>query len=158
LSAVLLGLVAQAAADVKTLSQAVLGQQPLWAANRSADIVLDFSKADLNFKHPSLGVIKFRDQEIRVRYHIGYYHGNLAIVRFGTKFVLAVRKMHFYKTLRTQIENYPLSDDKGGVRGSAARVAVVIMQQAGPAVCSLFQPGNWNPNPLSHEVCCGTHI
>jgi hypothetical protein len=106
----LLGL---AAADVQTLSQAVLGELPIWSQNRSADIVLDFRKADPNFKHPSLGTIRFRGQDLTVRYHIGYYHGNVAIVRFGTKFFIAVRKMHFFKTLRTQIEAYPLSKKPG---------------------------------------------
>lgn len=101
------------AATVKVLSQKVLGNPPLWSANRTADIVLDFSKADPNFRHPNLGKIVFRGSDMQVRYHIGYYHGNVAIVRFGTKFFIAVRKMHFYKTLRTQIEAYPLSKKPG---------------------------------------------
>jgi hypothetical protein len=88
-----------AAGDVQTL----LGKLPLWSQNRSADIMLDFQKADPNFKHPSLGTVKFRDEDLAVRFHIGYYHGNVAIVRFGSKFLIAVRKTHYFKTLRTQI-------------------------------------------------------
>lgn len=100
-------------ADVKQLSASVLGEQPIWMRNRSADIVLDFQKADPHYKHPSLGVIAVRGKPMKVNFHIGYYHGNVAIVRFGGKFVLAVRKMHFYKTLRSDLEGYPLSDKKG---------------------------------------------
>lgn len=102
-----------ASADVKQLSSAVLGEQPLWMRNRSADIVLDFQKADPHYKHPSLGVVAVRGKPMKVNFHIGYYHGNVAIVRFGSKFVLAVRKMHFYKTLRSDLQGYPLSDKKG---------------------------------------------
>lgn len=101
------------AADVKQLSPAVLGEQPLWMRNRSADIVLNFQKADPNYKHPSLGVVAVRGKPMKVNFHIGYYHGNVAIVRFGAKFMLAVRKMHFYKTLRSDLQGYPLSDKKG---------------------------------------------
>jgi hypothetical protein len=105
------------AADVKQLSSAVLGEQPVWMLNRSADIVLDFQKADPNYKHPSLGVVAVRGKPMKVNFHIGYYHGNVAIVRFGSKFVLAVRKMHFYKTLRSDLQGYPLSDKKGAHAG-----------------------------------------
>lgn len=107
-------LVQTATADVRQLSAAVLGEQPLWMRNRSADIVLDFSKADPHYKHPSLGVVAVRGKPMKVNFHIGYYHGNVAMVRFGSKFMLAVRKMHFYKTLRSDLEGYPLSDKKGG--------------------------------------------
>lgn len=100
-------------ADVKQLSAAVLGEQPIWMQNRSADIILDFSKADPNFRHPSFGRVAVRGKERKVDFHIGYYHGNVAIVRYGTEFRMAVRKMHFYKTLRSSLENYPLSNKKG---------------------------------------------
>ena len=102
-----------ALADVKQLSAKVLVEQPIWMRNRSADIVLDFKQADPHYKHPSLGVVAVRGKPMKVNFHIGYYHGNVAIVRFGNKFVLAVRKMHFYKTLRSDLEGYPLSDKKG---------------------------------------------
>jgi hypothetical protein len=101
------------AADVTELSSAVLGQQPLWVQNRSADILLHFNKADPHFKHPSLGVVSVRGKQTKVNFHIGYYHGNVAIVRFGNRFIMAVRKMHFYKTLRSSLEGYPLSTKKG---------------------------------------------
>lgn len=107
-------LVQLVAADVKQLSATVLGQQPVWVQNRSADIVLDFRKADPHYRHPSPGMVQIRGKDMKVNYHIGYYHGNVAMVRYGTSFVLAVRKMHFYKTLRSAIENYPLSTKKGG--------------------------------------------
>lgn len=109
----LAGLVQTASADVKQLSGAVLVKQPIWMSNRSADIVLNFSSADPNYKHPSLGVVSVRGKPMKVNFHIGYYHGNVAIVRFGNNFMMAVRKMHFYKTLRSDLEGYPLSDKKG---------------------------------------------
>lgn len=112
-----------AAADVQILSAAVLGEQPVWVQNRSADIVLDFSKADPRFRHPSLGRVKVRNKETKVDFHIGYYHGNVAVVRYGTEFLMAVRKMHFYKTLRTALENYPLSTKKGVQDKPAAAAA-----------------------------------
>eukprot|EP00879_Flechtneria_rotunda_P016376 GHRR01017133.1.p1 GENE.GHRR01017133.1~~GHRR01017133.1.p1 ORF type:complete len:175 (+),score=45.89 GHRR01017133.1:322-846(+) len=102
-------------ADVKQLSASTLEEQPVWVQNRSTDIILDFSKADPYYKHPSLGVVSIRDKPMRVNFHIGYYHGNVAVVRYGTKFVMAVRKMQFYKTLRSAIENYPLSTKKGAL-------------------------------------------
>jgi hypothetical protein len=110
----LLLLVQVVAADVKQLSASVLGQQPVWVQNRSEDIVLDFRKADPHYRHPNPGVVQVRGKDMRVNFHIGYYHGNVAMVRYGTSFILAVRKMHFYKTLRSAIENYPLSTKKGG--------------------------------------------
>lgn len=122
------------AADVKQLSSAVLGEQPVWMLNRSADIVLDFRKADPTYKHPSLGVVAVRGKPMKVNFHIGYYHGNVAIVRFGSTFVLAVRKMHFYKTLRSDLAGYPLSDKKGAQLlqgGSAGRQAGALFDCAG---------------------------
>lgn len=112
-SCLLLILCQVVAADVKQLSASVLGEQPVWMQNRSADIVLDFSKADPNFRHPTLGKVQIRGQDMKVMYHIGYYHGNVAIVRYGSEFLMAVRKMHFYKTPRTALANYPLSTKKG---------------------------------------------
>lgn len=120
MSCLLLILTQVVAADVKELSTAVLGDQPIWMQNRSADIVLNFSKADPHFRHPSLGTVPVRGKDMKVMYHIGFYHGNVAIVRYGTQFLLAVRKMHFYKTPRTALENYPLSDKKGEEDQSAA--------------------------------------
>lgn len=117
------------AADVKQLSSAVLGEQPLWMRNRSADIVLNFQQADPHYKHPSLGVVAVRGKPMKVNFHIGYYHGNVAIVRFGSRFVLAVRKMHFYKTLRSDLEGYPLSDKKGGCGGCVQEGACVRRQR-----------------------------
>jgi hypothetical protein len=98
-----------AAGDVQTL----LGKPPLWSQNRSADIVLDFTKADPNYKYPNLGPVHFRGKELPVRYHLGYYYGNVAVVRFGTKFFIAVRKTHYSKIQRTHIEAYPLSKKPG---------------------------------------------
>lgn len=119
------------AADVKQLSTAVLGDQPVWMQNRSADIILDFRKADPNFRHPSLGRVQVRGKDTKVDFHIGYYHGNVAIVRYGTEFLLAVRKMHFYKTLRSSLENYPLSTKKGEAALWDARSASEIQITAG---------------------------
>lgn len=155
-------LVQLVAADVKQLSATVLGQQPVWVQNRSADIVLDFRKADPHYRHPSPGMVQIRGKDMKVNYHIGYYHGNVAMVRYGTSFVLAVRKMHFYKTLRSAIENYPLSTKKGG-----QAVTYRIHQQPGwlkacgtPAqsskhfarlVSSCYQTlrKSWQPNPAA---------
>ncbi|KAI8477356.1 MAG: hypothetical protein J3K34DRAFT_397993 [Monoraphidium minutum] len=84
---------------------------------------------------------------MKVRYHIGYYHGNVAIVRFGTKFVAAVRKMHFYKTLRTDIPDYPLSNkpNEGEISWWASKLAVCSVDAATlqPAACQDFDPRTW---------------
>jgi hypothetical protein len=124
------------AADVKQLSPAVLGEQPLWMRNRSADIVLNFQKADPNYKHPSLGVVAVRGKPMKVNFHIGYYHGNVAMVRFGAKFMLAVRKMHFYKTLRSDLQGYPLSDKKGECTQPWQLSS--LHMQASNAICLLY--------------------
>jgi hypothetical protein len=122
------------AADVKQLSASVLGQQPVWVQNRSADIVLDFRKADPHYRHPSPGTVQIRGKDMKVNFHIGYYHGNVAMVRYGTSFILAVRKMHFYKTMRSAIENYPLSTKKGtqavdGVRMGQQHTELAVSEQ-----------------------------
>lgn len=52
--------------DVAVLSDQVLTQLPIWAKNRSADIVMDFSKADQNFHYPNLGTISFRGRDLKV--------------------------------------------------------------------------------------------
>lgn len=60
-------LLPRAAADVAVLSDAVLAPPPLWARNRTADVVLDFSKADADFKFPSPGTVSFRGRDMKVR-------------------------------------------------------------------------------------------
>ena len=102
-----------ARAGVRVLPASVLPPSPPWVTNRSADVRLDFSRADKAFRHPSPGVVRVRGRDTRVNFHIGYYHGNVAVVRYGERFVMAVRKMHFYKTLRSSLPNYPLSAKKG---------------------------------------------
>lgn len=54
-------------ADVAVLSDKVLTQLPIWARNRTADIVMDFSKADPDFKFKGLGSISYRGKEMKVR-------------------------------------------------------------------------------------------
>ena len=82
-----------------------------------------------------------------MRYHIGYYHGNVAVVRYGTKFIAAVRKMHFYKTLRTDIEGYPLSDkpNEGEISwwGSKLAVCSVDAHSLQPVACQHYDPRPW---------------
>eukprot|EP00775_Hariotina_reticulata_P011142 gene11142-11295_t len=135
------------AADVKELSSAVLGQQPIWVQNRSADIVLDFSKADPHFKHPSLGVVTVRGRPTKVNFHIGYYHGNVAIVRYGNRFILAVRKMHFYKTLRSSLEGYPLSTkkDEEYISWWSSKLGVCSVESLTlqPISCEDYDPRTW---------------
>jgi hypothetical protein len=186
------------AADVAVLSDEVMTQLPIWATNRTADIVLDFSKADPDFKLTGLGTINFRGKDMKVRgessssqapfgraaadvglaagtgvavaaaqgggqkptsphpftptppkvkYHIGYYHGNVALVRFGHKIVAAVRKMHFYKTLRTDIEAYPLSTkpNEGEISWWGSKIAVCSMDAhtLQPVACQNFDPRTW---------------
>lgn len=135
------------AADVKQLSTAVLGDQPVWMQNRSADIILDFRKADPNFRHPSLGRVQVRGKDTKVDFHIGYYHGNVAIVRYGTEFLLAVRKMHFYKTLRSSLENYPLSTkkDEQYISWWSSKMAVcsVDSKTLQPTTCQDYDPRTW---------------
>eukprot|EP00879_Flechtneria_rotunda_P016193 GHRR01016938.1.p1 GENE.GHRR01016938.1~~GHRR01016938.1.p1 ORF type:complete len:395 (+),score=66.63 GHRR01016938.1:322-1506(+) len=134
-------------ADVKQLSASTLEEQPVWVQNRSTDIILDFSKADPYYKHPSLGVVSIRDKPMRVNFHIGYYHGNVAVVRYGTKFVMAVRKMQFYKTLRSAIENYPLSTKKDEEYiswwGSKLSVCSVDTRTLQPVACEDYDPRTW---------------
>jgi len=136
-----------AAADVAVLSDEVLTQLPIWTTNRTADIVLDFSKADPDFRFPGLGTINFRGKSMKVKYHIGYYHGNVAIVRFGSKLVAAVRKMHFYKTLRTDIEAYPISTkpNEGEISWWGSKIAVCSMDThtLQPVMCQNYDPRTW---------------
>eukprot|EP00882_Tetradesmus_deserticola_P005791 GHRQ01006096.1.p1 GENE.GHRQ01006096.1~~GHRQ01006096.1.p1 ORF type:complete len:462 (+),score=146.26 GHRQ01006096.1:352-1737(+) len=135
------------AADVKQLSTSVLGEQPVWVQNQSADIVLDFRKADPQYKHPSPGVVQIRGKDMRVNFHIGYYHGNVAMVRYGTNFIVAVRKMHFYKTLRSAIQNYPLSTKKDEEYiswwGSKLSVCSVDSLTLQPRSCEDYDPRTW---------------
>lgn len=83
----------------------------------------------------------------QVKYHIGYYHGNVAVVRFGTKMIAAVRKMHFYKTLRTDIEGYPISTkpNEGEISWWASKLGVCSVDSATlqPVACQDYDPRTW---------------
>jgi hypothetical protein len=66
--AALLSLAQPVLGDVAVLSKSVLPRMPLWARNRTADVVMDFSKADPDFKFPGgLGTIHFRNKAMKVR-------------------------------------------------------------------------------------------
>jgi hypothetical protein len=84
---------------------------------------------------------------VQVKYHIGYYHGNFAVVRFGDRLVGAVRKMYFYKTLRTDIEGYPISNkpNEGEISWWGSKVAVCSMDSATlqPIACEDYDPRTW---------------
>ncbi|GBF90891.1 hypothetical protein Rsub_03746 [Raphidocelis subcapitata] len=146
-AAALAALAAPAAADVAVLSEGVLPKLPIWATNRSADIPLDFSKADPEAAYPGLGSITYRGKTMQVKYHIGYFHGNVAMVRFGDRLVAAVRKMYFYKTLRTDIEGYPLSDkpNEGEISWWGSKLGVCSVDSATlqPIKCEHYDPRSW---------------
>jgi hypothetical protein len=87
---------------------------PVWARSRSSDIKLDFSKADapvLQQQQRQDQRVSFRGQALQVTHKQGYYHGNVAVARLGSQFVLAVRKIKFYMSLRSALPDYPKEAD-----------------------------------------------
>jgi hypothetical protein len=86
---------------------------PPWqATDRSADLVLNFTAADAAAREQESGPITFRDKPLdSVSLRKGYFYGNLAVVRFGSQYVIAVRKIQFYLTPRTAVADYPTDTD-----------------------------------------------
>lgn len=104
---------------------------PLWTQNRSVDLVLNFSKADAAAQAQEAGAIKFRGKHLKsVSLKKGYFHGNIAVVRFGTQYITAVRKIQFYITPRSSVPHYPLDKDP-----SECEVVVVVHPAGEEAVC-----------------------
>lgn len=94
-------------------SSSQLFQLPFWAsADRSADIVLNFTAADAAQQQQEAAPVTFRGKPLAsVSLRKGYFHGNVAVVRFGGQFITAVRKIQFYLTPRTSVADYPLNTD-----------------------------------------------
>lgn len=85
---------------------------PPWTTDRSADIALNFTAADAAARQQETGPITFRDKPLdSVSLRKGYFYGNLAVVRFGSQYVIAVRKIQFYLTPRTAVADYPTDPD-----------------------------------------------
>jgi hypothetical protein len=85
---------------------------PPWAAARSTDLALNFTAADAAAQRSEEGPIKFRDQPLAsVTLRKGYFYGNLAVVRFGSRYITAVRKIQFYITPRASVPDYPTDAD-----------------------------------------------
>ena len=68
-------------------------------------------------------------------------------MRYANRFVIAVRKMHFYKTLRSDIPAYPLSNKEGEAEISwwASKVAVCSADAdtLQPVACEDYDPRDW---------------
>jgi hypothetical protein len=159
-----------------SLPPAALPQLPVWVRNRSADIVLDFSKADPRFAldwryrltadvptgtgappPPQAGRtpqqqtahVPFRGRDLPVLFPLGHFHGNVAVVRFADRLVAAVRKMYFFKTTREQIEGYPKAPS-----GRRGHDALISWWGSSVAICDLdrrtLQPtacADFDPRP-----------
>lgn len=151
------------------LPPAALPPLPLWVRNRSADVILDFSKADpkyaLDWRYrlapPPDGSnngqpqqtahVPFRGRDMPVLFPLGHFHGNVAVVRFGTRLVAAVRKMYFFKTTREAIEGYPKAppEKKGHEAliswwGSSVAVCDLDPRSLQPVACADFDPRPWS--------------
>lgn len=71
-------------------------------------------------------------------------------MRFGTRLVAAVRKMHFYKTPREDIEGYPLAvaaktPDEALISWWGSKIAVCGLDAATlqPTACENYDPRTW---------------
>lgn len=101
---------AAAAAGVVSASFQIL--LPPWTTDRSADIVLNFTAADAAAREQEVAPITFRDKPLdSVSLRKGYFYGNLAAVRLGSQYIIAVRKIQFYLTPRTAVADYPTDPD-----------------------------------------------
>lgn len=151
------------------LPPAALPPLPLWVRNRSADVVLDFSKADPKYaldwryklapapdgsnegKPIQTAHVPFRGKEMPVLFPLGHFHGNVAVVRFGTRLVAAVRKMYFFKTTRAAIGGYAAAppEKKGHEAliswwGSSVAVCDLDPRSLQPVACADFDPRPWS--------------
>lgn len=87
-------------------------QMPVWSVNRSSDLILNFTTADAAARQQESAPITFRGKPLQsVSLRKGYFYGNLAVVRFGSQYITAVRKIQFYLTPRTSVADYPLEQD-----------------------------------------------
>jgi len=87
-------------------------QMPVWSSNRSSDLILNFTTADAAARQQESAPITFRGKPLQsVSLRKGYFYGNLAVVRFGSQYITAVRKIQFYLTPRTSVADYPLEKD-----------------------------------------------
>jgi hypothetical protein len=85
---------------------------PPWTLERSTDVVLNFTVADAAARQQEAAAITFRGKPLdSVSLRKGYFYGNLAVVRFGSHYITAVRKIQFYITPRTAVKDYPLDPD-----------------------------------------------
>jgi hypothetical protein len=85
---------------------------PVWAQTRSSDFQLDFSAADAPIlQQQQAQLATFQGLPLNVTHQQGYYYGNVAVARFGSQVVLAVRKIQFYLSLRSQLPDYPQDPD-----------------------------------------------
>jgi len=151
------------------LPPAALPPLPLWVRNRSADVVLDFRKADPKYaldwryelapppdgsgggRPQQTAHVPFRGGQMPVLFPLGHFHGNVAVVRFGPRLVAAVRKMYFFKTTRAAIEGYPAAppEKKGHEAliswwGSSVAVCDLDPRTLQPAACADFDPRPWS--------------
>jgi hypothetical protein len=80
--------------------------------DRSADIIMNFTAADVPQQQQEAGPISFRGKPLEsLSLRKGYFHGNVAVVRFGGQYITAVRKIQFYITPRTSVADYPIDSD-----------------------------------------------
>lgn len=85
---------------------------PPWTVDRSTDLILNFTSADAAAREQEAAPVTFRGKPLDpVSLRKGYFYGNLAIVRFGSQYITAVRKIQFYITPRTAVADYPMDPD-----------------------------------------------
>lgn len=89
-------------------ADSVLPSLPKWAQNGSMDFILDFKSVDPNAnKDQDPKVATYRGKAVKISKDYGTYYGNVAIVRYGTELIAAIRKIRFYVTWPKEIDSYP---------------------------------------------------
>lgn len=123
---------------------------PRWALKRSADYLLDFTKADADILAQQDTPLTFRGHVLNATRKQGYYYGNLAIVRFGSELYVAVRKLQFFMTLRSQVPEYPKEEDPSE---SAVQFSSVALVDVSSSCCPQTSPCAIWSVPMATLVC-----
>lgn len=121
---------------------------PVWSSNRSSDLILNFTTADAAARQQESAPITFRGKPLQsVSLRKGYFYGNLAVVRFGSQYITAVRKIQFYLTPRTSVADYPLEKDpkKKWISWWTNKISLCTSDPLTlqPQSCTDFEPRNW---------------
>lgn len=98
---------------------------PVWFNAESLDLMLNFSKFDMSTPSER------------------WFHGNVAVVQYAGKFIMAVRVTSFIKTARTIIDSYPRNINNIYWWKNAIQLCELDVEKLAPKNCVNYDPRPW---------------